>query len=137
MPGAEKGVGRAANAHTLRCGSEHQRLSLRMTGYKRLFRIDMLAGFDNLHADRCVSQWDGKIDDDLDFRVGEESIHRHGLYSVLRRFFLCRFHAHVRDVLHPYLLRPGRAFQVGMADVAAANDANVCLCHNAVRLPDG
>src|SRR6516162_1269824 len=62
VPGAEKGVGRTANAHTLRCGSEHQRLSLRVTGYKRLLRIDMLAGFDNLHADRCVGQWDGKID---------------------------------------------------------------------------
>jgi hypothetical protein len=55
VPRAEEGIRRAANTHTLRPGGEHQRLPFRVTGYKRLLRIDVLAGFDNLPADLRVS----------------------------------------------------------------------------------
>ena len=51
------------------------------------------------------------------------------------RFLLRRFHAHVGDGLYPDMLRPGRALQVGMADVAAADDAYVDACHRACQAP--
>jgi hypothetical protein len=70
MRGAEESVGRAPNAHTLRRGGQQQRLPFRMTGYQRLFRIDVLAGFDNLHADRRMGEWDGQVDDYLNIGIG-------------------------------------------------------------------
>jgi hypothetical protein len=97
----------------------------------------MLGGFDNLQADRRVGQRDGQIEDDLNVRVGQQLVYRDGLHAVLHGFGLCRLHAQVGNRLHPDQLGPCCPLEVGMADVAAADDADVDSCHGVPKLPSG
>ena len=52
-------------------------------------------------------------------------------------FSCAALHVQVGDGPNPDHLRPRRALQIGMADVAAADDANVDAFHGAVKLPCG
>ena len=83
---AEEGVGRAADAHAPAGGGEHQRLPLAEARGERLLRIDVLAGGDDLPADRAMGERHGEVDDDLDLVVGEQRVHRDGRDAVLLGF---------------------------------------------------
>ena len=62
----------------------------------------MLAGFDGLQAHRRMGRWHSQVHHDLDFRIGEQSIHRHSLHRVLRSLRLGRFRTDISDRLHPH-----------------------------------
>ena len=74
MRGAEEGIGRAADTHAA-AGGEHERLRLGEARGQRLLGIDVLAGGDDLSADRAVRQRHGQVDHDLDVG-GEQRVDR-------------------------------------------------------------
>ena len=78
----------------------------------------------------------GQVHHDLDVGIGEQRVDRHRLHRMFRRLRLGRFGANVGDRLHPDQPRSRRASQIGVADTAAADDADRrrCHCRSALQL---
>ena len=135
MRGTEEGIGRAADAYAFAGGGEHQRLALGEACGQRLLGIDVLAGGDDLPAHRAVRQRHGQIDDDLDVRIGEQRLDRNRRDAVFARPCLGGLGTQIGAGLDPDQLRARGALEVGVADVAAADDADDRGLHDRVRLP--
>jgi diguanylate cyclase (GGDEF)-like protein/PAS domain S-box-containing protein len=124
MRGAEEGVGRAADAQPLGGGDAQQRLRLVEARGERLLRVDVLAGLDDLPADRPVRHGHGEVDHGLDLGIGEERVDRHRGEAELRRPGLGRLAPEIGTGLDADQPRAGGALEIGLADVAAADDAD-------------
>lgn len=75
---AEPGIGRATEHKAARLCERDQVTRLAQPMGQRLFIIEMLARFEHPAPDFMVDQRRGQIHDNIDLRVGEQLVDRHG-----------------------------------------------------------
>ncbi len=120
---AEEGVGRAAEPPAGRRGLRGELARLGERHAERLFRIDVLAGGKRRAADLGVRERRRQVDHELDRIVRQQRVRRHRADAVLLRLRLGqrRIEIGAGDDLDRREVAGAR--QVGVADVAAADDA--------------
>ena len=129
VAGADERVRRRAEAHALRAGRFRQLAALGEGRRQRLLRIDVLAGGDRLAAGLGVRQRHGQVDDDRDLGVREHPLDGHRLDPILLRALRRGLGHQIGDRLDRDQPRARRALEIGIADVAAADDAELDLLH--------
>ena len=80
-------------------------------------------------ANLDMGRRNGQVDDDIDRRVGEERIDRHGGETECAGASAGGFGAQVGDTADIEDRERSRSFQIGFADVTAADDADADALH--------
>ena len=132
---AEERVRRAADGEALRLGDAGEILALLQGQHQRLFRIGMLAGFENAFGDGIMRIRDGEVDDHVDLVIGEKLVDGLGADIVFRSPCLGRFRIEVGAGAHFQPLEQRRKAEIGGGDIAASDDADSeCLGHGMALL---
>jgi hypothetical protein len=114
------------------CGSsEHHRLRIGEPGCQRLLQIDVLACLDDLQVHRRMGGGNGEVHHDLNGGVSEQCVDGRRIHGVLSSLCACRIGANVGHRLHTHQLRLRRTTKIGVADIAAADDADGRRFHTA------
>ena len=124
MRAAQKCVGRATDPQASSAGGVDQLARLGDVDAERLFRMNMLARGDRLQADLDMRFGNGEIDDDLDRGIGEKRVDRSRLQPKFTGARLGRPRIGVRQRDDVEDRKAFRGFQIGRADIAAADDAD-------------
>ncbi len=121
---AEKGVGRAADLKTTRCGEIEKRGGIVERRRKRLFEIEMFARLQHAPSDRVMKRRWSEHHDQIDRGARQQRVDRHRLPTILCRAHLGRCHRPACEC-HEFKVRRARdRAAIGMAHHAAADDAD-------------
>ena len=130
VAGAEEGVGRGADAHALGGGRGRQLARLGEGRGERLLGIDVLAGRHRAVADLGMGQRHGEVDDDRDLGVRQQLVQADRGDADRLRPAPRRLPARGRSpTLTATSCERAAALEIGVADVAAADDAELDLIH--------
>lgn len=123
-PCPQERIGSAADSQPVFVGQTQQGGTLSPVETKRLFKVDVLAGPEGGGADFGMGPRNGEIADDLDIAAGQELADRHGPQPIPfgRRLGAGVFYICARDVGDVGIV----SREIGLADLAAANQANLC-----------
>jgi len=129
VPAAEEGVRRAANAQIFLGGEIHHLARLGDIDAERLFRVDMLAGVQNREADISMGQRHRQVDDDFDVIAFQHLVDPHAGNAEFFCALLGRRRPHIGDRAQFDIRKLLHGRQVGLADDAAADDADADFSH--------
>ena len=125
---AQERVGRAADLQAFGSGQIAQGSALFQRQHQRLFGIGVLARLQYPLGDRKMGVRDRQVDDDVDFRVGQQVIDRLRLGIEFGGAGFGKLQVDIRDRTHFDALEQGGQAQIGGRDIAAADDADAEFC---------